>query len=91
MATLNAKAGDAMKDLGKLVDPAARPQLAAATDALDRFDGISKKIVALSRHNSNVRSLELSIRRKPAITAVCDESLRTLQDALAKETFKATR
>ena len=38
-----------------------------------------------------VRSLELSLRSKPALTAACDDSLRVLQEALAKEAFPATR
>jgi hypothetical protein len=91
MNALNVTARDAVSALPDLVEPDVRPLVATAVEALDRFDGISKEIVTLSRHNSNVRSLELAIRRKPAITAACDESLRALQDALAKEAFNATR
>ena len=91
MAVLEATARNAVNALPGLVDPKARPQVATAVAALDRFEGISREIVKLSRRNSNVRSLELSLRRKPAVTAACDESLRALQDALAKETFTATR
>jgi paraquat-inducible protein B len=91
MAALQATAADAAHTLSGLVEPKARPQVAAALAALDRFQGVSKEIIKLSRRNSNVRSLELSLRRKPAVTAACDESLRALQDALAKEAFAATR
>ena len=91
MAILETTAGDAVNTLTELVDPKARPRVAAAVSALDRFQGISREIVKLSRRNSNVRSLELALRRKPPMSAACDDSLRVLQDALGKESFTATR
>jgi hypothetical protein len=91
MAALEATARDALGALAPLVDAKAKPSVAAAGVALDKFATVSKEIVKLSRRNSNVRSLELSMRQKPAPTAACDESLRALQDALASEVFTATR
>lgn len=90
MAARSATARDGVKALSAIVGSSA-PQIAAATAALDRFDALSQEIVKLSRRNSNVRSLELSLRRKPALTTKCDQDLRALQDALAKEAFTATR
>ena len=49
------------------------------------------EIVALSRRNSNVRSLALSLGKKRTVTAECDESLQALEDALARHHFAATR
>ncbi|HEX7508534.1 MAG TPA: hypothetical protein VF550_17300, partial [Polyangia bacterium] len=69
----------------------ARPELSIALAALDRFKDFSRQIVALSRRNTNVRSLRLSLQTKPALTAACDASLRALQDLLTKEDIKATR
>lgn len=63
----------------------------AAAAALDRFMGINDEIVALSRRNSNVRSLALSLGRKRMVTAECEDDLRALEDALAKHEFSATR
>jgi hypothetical protein len=63
----------------------------AATAALDRFMGINDEIIALSRRNSNVRSLALSLGRKRMVTAECEDDLRSLEDALAKHEFSATR
>jgi hypothetical protein len=91
MAKRDSDARVALKSLAELVPPGARPALAAALSALDRFKDISGQIVALSRRNTNVRSLELSLRTKPALTAACDGSLRALQDLLAREDVKATR
>ena len=71
-------------------DRRARKRPAAAA-ALDRFMGINDEIVALSRRNSNVRSLALSLGRKRMVTAECEDDLRALEDALAKHEFSATR
>lgn len=47
--------------------------------------------VKLSRRNSDVRSLALSLGRKRTVMAVCEDQLRTLDDALAKHQFTAAR
>jgi hypothetical protein len=91
MAALSTTARDAVKGVSDLIGAGGRQPIALAVSALDRFDGLSREIVKLSRRNSNVRSLELSLRRQPALTAKCDEDLRALQEALAKEAFPATR
>jgi hypothetical protein len=64
---------------------------AAALAALDQFKATNTELVALSRRNSNVRSLALSMGRKRTVTGACDESLRALQDALTAHGFSATR
>jgi hypothetical protein len=80
----------ALGELAALVKPNS-PPLAAATAALDRFDGLGTQIVTLSRRNTNVLSLDLALRAKPPLTAACNEGLRHLQDALTAEGSKATR
>jgi hypothetical protein len=91
MANRNSDARAALSALAELVPSSVGPALAAALAALDRFKDISGQIVLLSRRNTNVRSLELSLRTKPALTAACDGSLIAIQDLLAKEGIKATR
>ncbi len=91
MAALQATAREAVHGLPDIVDAKMRAQVGAAAAALGRFEDVTKEIVQLSRRNSNVRSLELSLRQKPAVTAACDESLRAIQDALGKRAFVATR
>jgi hypothetical protein len=91
MATSETAARSAIETLASLVRPASRPQLAVATAALDRFMGLHAQIIALSRRNTNVRSLALSLGQKRTLTAACEDSLRALQDALAKRGFTATR
>jgi hypothetical protein len=91
MTRLETTASDALGQMAGLVAPAAQPQLAIATAALDRFAEVSRQIVALSRRNTNVRSLELSLRDKPPLTASCDDSLRSLEEALARQGATGTR
>jgi hypothetical protein len=51
----------------------------AAAAALDRFSAIHREIITLSRRNSDVRSLALSLGRKRMIVAQCDDQLRALR------------
>jgi len=93
-SAMNASAVEARRSLDKLKDllpaPAASP-LAAAAAALDRLTTTNTEIVALSRRNSNVRSLALSLGKKRTVTAECEESLQALEDGLARHHFTATR
>jgi hypothetical protein len=91
MGGLEVIASDALKRISGLVEPQAQPQVAVALASLEQFKDVSRQIVALSRRNSNVRSLALSLREKPVLTAACDASLRSLDEALAKEGFTAAR
>ena len=91
MAASEAAARKALSTLGGLLTGAVAPQLAAATAALDRFTAINTEIVTLSRRNSNVRSLALSLGRKRTVTALCDDALGALEASLATHDFGATR
>ena len=91
MATSEAAARSALEALASLVQPASRPQLAAATAALDQFIGVNAQITALSRRNTNVRSLAMSLNQKGKVTGACEDSVRALRDALAKRGFTGTR
>jgi hypothetical protein len=91
MATSETAARGALEAVATLVQPASRPRLDAAASALDRFMGLNAEIIALSRRNTNVRSLALSLDQKRSLTAACEGSLRELQNALAKRGFIGTR
>ncbi len=91
MASAEATARNALATLAPLVSPASRTQLTAATGALDRFVGLNAQIVVLSRRNTNVRSLALSLNEKRKLTDACEESLHALREALAKRGFTGTR
>jgi hypothetical protein len=91
---MTASAGVAREQLTMLAGataPASRTQLVAASASLDRFLDLNAQLIALSRRNTNVRSLALSLGQKRMRTAACEDSLRALQDALSKRGFSATR
>jgi hypothetical protein len=81
----------ALEELQAALPAASAPQVATAAAALDRFMAIHAQIIALSRRNTEVRSLALSLGREHLVTAECEDHLQTLEDALAKHGFTATR
>ena len=91
MAAAEATARSAIVSLQTMVPPSVERPLAAATAGLNRFTTLNGELIALSRRNSNVRSLALSLGRKRTLTGACDESLQALQETLAKRDFTATR
>jgi hypothetical protein len=91
MQSSEASARSALDALQGLIRPESRPELAAAKAALERFIDVNAEVIRLSRRNSNVRSLALSLNQKRTLAAACEASLRGLQDALSKRGFTATR
>jgi hypothetical protein len=91
MAASEQQARTALTQMQALLPAASRSQLTAATSALDRFMKVHAEIITLSRRNSDVRSLSLSLGQKRMITAQCDDQLRALQESLAKHTVGGTR
>jgi hypothetical protein len=90
MATLDQTARTAVGDLNRRM-PAAGPTVTTALEALDQFKAVNDEIVKLSRRNSNVRSLALSLGRKRVVTAECNDQLRALLEVLDGHRFNATR
>jgi hypothetical protein len=93
-AQMNAASGraqQALQELRGMFPTSSGAQLDAASAALDRFLSIHKEIIALSRRNSDVRSLALSLGDKRNVTAECEAHLQALEEALAKHAFTATR
>jgi hypothetical protein len=91
MKTAEGTARSALETLRPLVSPAMGPKLAAAGTALGRFNDVHARIVALSRHNTDVRSLVLSLNEKTKLTTACDETLRALRDSLTKRAYRSSR
>jgi rhodanese-related sulfurtransferase len=91
MTAIEATVQKALGDLAPLIRPQSRSSLTAATTALNEFKHVNAQILELSRRNSNVRSLALSLGQKRTLTAACEASLRSLEAALAKRGFVATR
>ena len=91
MAALEAAARVSLRQLKSALPPSASAALAEATAALDRFNAINKELIVLSRRNTDVQSLAMSLGRKRQVTAECADQLRGLEEALAKHEFTATR
>jgi hypothetical protein len=91
MASADASAAQALVELKQLTGTKAAAQLASATAALAQFRATTKEVVTLSRRNSDVRSLALSLGRKRMVAATCDDDLQALEEALARHAITATR
>ena len=91
MAAAEKEARGALERLSRFGHVVVQAGLRDATNALDRFLRLNAEIVALSRRNTDVRSLGLALNQKGQLTAACDRSLVTLQEALAKRGFVGTR
>ncbi len=90
MAAAETRARNAMTRLRAQL-PASRADVDRASAALDRFFTLNREIVELSRKNTNVRSLALTLGRKRVVAATCEDQLRVLDEALAAHAFKGTR
>lgn len=91
MGTSAAAAHAALAAIGRLVDAPSRAKVAAAADALARFEAAHAEVTALSRRNTNVRSLMLSLDEKRKRAAPCEESLAALRDHLAQRGYRSSR
>ena len=91
MATSETDARRSLDQLRALLPPSSVGHLRAATAALDKFMDLNLQIITLSRRNTNVRSLALSLDEKRKITTSCEETLHALQAALAKRGFTGIR
>ncbi len=70
----------------------AGPERAAALAAFERHGKITAEVLGLSRQNTNVRSLTLSLERKTKVLSACVESLRVLEEFLrGRMDTRATR
>jgi hypothetical protein len=91
MTAAAARAQKAVGELKRMLPSTSRASLDTAVAELDRFLSIHKEIIALSRRNSDVRSLALSLGEKRKVTAECEAHLQALEEALARHEFTATR
>ena len=83
-----ARAG--LEALGRAVPQGGRA-MSDARAALDRFMTIHAEIIDLSRRNSNVRALALTLGRKRTMAAEAEMQLTALGETLKTHEFRATR
>jgi len=91
MKTSEAGVRSALDSLGRLAPSSTQPRVAEARAAFDRFMSLNAQIIDLSRRNTNVRSLTLTLNEKGKVTSACEQSLLALQDALSKRALAGTR
>ncbi len=87
-ARMNEQALVVQKDLGELAASpklSADPDLTKATTAYGKFGAIKTQILSLSRENTNVRSLTISLTQKRRVMLLCQETLATLEQVIAEE------
>ncbi len=61
------------------------PDLKTAVSSYDRFSEIKAQILKLSRENTNVRSLSISLNQKRNVMFQCQDALAALQSAIEQE------
>jgi hypothetical protein len=79
------------KDLDRLAalpSLSGNTDLAAAASGYTRFTKIKTQILALSRENTNVRSLAISLNQKRKAMFLCQEALSALKQAILEEPVK---
>ena len=87
-ATLRSEQDQARKELSALAalpSMKASGEVAAAAAALDRYAGLEARILALSRENTNVRSLALTLNQERKTMAVALEAQAALKQAILAE------
>jgi len=87
-ATMAGEEAQARRDLETLAAAAGfggDPDLATATSCLARYAALEAQIVALSRENTNVRSLALSLNQKRKALVLSLDALNALQQAILDE------
>jgi hypothetical protein len=62
-----------------------KANLATAVSSYDRFNKIKTQILALSRENTNVKSLSISLNQKRKVMLLCQDTLNKLQQAILEE------
>jgi hypothetical protein len=83
---------DALRNISGLTDQKGRPIFNNALSAFEKFMEIHKEVLRLSRANTNIKSLQLSLGQKRKVTAQCEEILKTLQDTVQNgRSINATR
>jgi hypothetical protein len=74
-----------LDELSKLPTFAGDTDLETATASYAKFSKIRTQILALSRENTNVRSLAISLNQKRKVMLLCEDALAALQQAILQE------
>jgi len=81
----------ALAELAPIARETSQDNFLQAKTAFSEFTEVTAKVIDLSRQNSNIKSLELSLGRKRVIAAQCEEVLASFQKAVQDRPFKAAK
>jgi hypothetical protein len=91
MRTQHALINESLEALSILMNPKSNPLIDAAEAAYAEFWQINTEVLKLSRQNSNVLSLALSLGQKRKTTVQCQDTLAALEEVIQSKVYKATR
>jgi hypothetical protein len=74
-----------LEGLAALLKPAGSPDLETAASCYAKFSEIRAQILKLSRENTNVRSLAISLNQKRKVMLMCQDALAALEQAIGQE------
>ncbi|MDR3567825.1 MAG: hypothetical protein P4L43_07335 [Syntrophobacteraceae bacterium] len=81
---------DSMNELAGSIKGGGGDALQDATADCAELEEVTREIIDLSRENTSIKSLKLSLGKKRPITAQCDEILRVFQEFIRSRGTKAT-
>lgn len=90
MATEDTEVRKSMDGLAALSKVSKDPELATAKARYTEFSNIRTQILALSRENTNVRSLSMSLHQKRKVMLVGQATLSALEQAILAEPIAGT-
>jgi hypothetical protein len=90
MTTQDTEVRKSLDGLAALSKFSKDPELATAIARYTEFSNIRTQILALSRENTNVRSLSISLNQKHKVMQVCQATLSALQQAIMAEPIAGT-
>ena len=85
MAEEDDKVRATLTGLRALLGPGRNAALKTADSSYARFSEIQNEILHLSRQNTNVRSLVISLNEKRTAVSMCDDALNALEKAIREE------
>jgi hypothetical protein len=91
MSTLRAGIARDIEELRRLLPQTAVPTLEPIESAMRTFEAARDELIPMSRRNTNVRSLALTLGKKRTLAAQCEDALAALTDSLPKHQLTGTR
>ncbi len=85
MAKDDAEVRKDLDALAALLKSDAAPDVQIALSSYTKFSEIRTQIIKLSRENTNVQSLTISLTQKRKVTAMCQDELAALEQAIQQE------